>query len=166
MITLEKRPIVTGVYLVGHATDPLKVYVGSSLDCFGRNSRHERLGLPWGIVQEMPGASPLERIHAETKVAQLWAARGFTVVSSHEGSHRRGVKGGFTPERIAKIVAKNKARKGVFKHSAASKRKMRLARLGKTPWNKGKRGAQTASPETRAKISAALLARRQTPWSL
>lgn len=43
------------------------------------------------------------------------------------------------------------------KHSPETKEKMRKAKLGKVPWNKGKKGTYSPSPEAREKMSRAKL---------
>lgn len=72
---------VAGVYIV-HG--PNGVYVGESVDCFYRHDLPTLLGWDWGVVHEFPlGATLTDRRRAETLVADAWAARGWTVLSSN-----------------------------------------------------------------------------------
>jgi len=68
----------------------------------------------------------------------------------------RGRPKGIPSSRKGKKIDRTRyPRWGFFKkHSIESKRKMRTARLGVEPWNKGKRGLYAHSEETKVKIAA------------
>ena len=122
---------ITGVYVV---QGPAGVYVGEAVDCFARNRKINILGIPWGIVRELPGSTRRERIAVERQVADAWEARGFVIVSRNTSAGRR-----FSPEHRAKLSAANKGKH----HSRKTKEKIGASRRGKL-----------RSLETRKKISA------------
>ncbi len=71
---------VSGVYAI---LGPNGVYVGESGHCWSRGTLATavKLGLPCGIVRELPGYTRLARLPVEAEVAQLFIARGLPVVS-------------------------------------------------------------------------------------
>jgi hypothetical protein len=81
---IRNMPQVCGIYV---AQGPSGVYIGASVDCYGRNEQLTRLGVAWGIVREMPGSTDKERRSAEGEVAEQWAARGWAVVSRNTHHH-------------------------------------------------------------------------------
>ena len=83
------RRQVAGVYAI-HG--PNGVYVGQSVDCWGRTTFQFALalGLDCGIVRELPRKSFAGRRRVETEVARIFARRGFKVVSHHAGRSLAG----------------------------------------------------------------------------
>lgn len=83
------QPNVAGVYaILGHDN---KVYIGESAFCWWRNTlvMAAKLGLSCGIIRELPGSSMRDRRRHERAVAELFASRGFTIVSEHGNAPKR-----------------------------------------------------------------------------
>lgn len=79
---------VSGVYAI---LGPHGVYVGQSANCWNRGtfSLAVGLGLPCGIMRELPGASNLDRQREEAVVAKIFVARGLHVCSHFNGRSGR-----------------------------------------------------------------------------
>jgi hypothetical protein len=139
-------PKVAGIYI---AHGPNGVYVGESSDCFDRNDKLIRLGVPWGIVREMADSTSMERCMAEREVADHWAGRGWSVASRNTSAHVQHRRNhGKRHSAHTRALMSDAARGRKF--SAEHRANLSLARLGK-PRNIGSK----RTPETRERMSVA-----------
>ena len=154
----------TGLSYLGKTTkDPLK-YLGSGIDWKAHIKEHGK-DVSTEIIKE---CSTKEEVnHWGRYYSELW-----NIVESEHWANRIPETGGGSADHFrgkkhsASTISKMKEARAKQIITEEHRAALSKSHLGQEPWNKGKTGLQTHSYETREKIRAASLGRKNPPKTL